>query len=133
MRSKKKMLSKMRRPPPMENQMVRPLGVWVMVECRGSRVIGRGSRVIGRGSRVIGRGSKVEVEGRKSRVKNRRSRVKSRWLKVEIQESKMGNINILLQVIHFYYIFVIFVVKILKVLLITNFITVSTEHALGHN
>jgi hypothetical protein len=26
-----------------------------------------------------------------------------------------------------------FVVKILKVLLITNFITVSTEHALGHN
>jgi hypothetical protein len=44
----------------------------------------------------------------------------------------MGNINFLL--IHFWNTtFLAFVVKILKVLLITNFITVSTEHALGHN
>ena len=62
--------------------------VWVMVECRGSRVIGRGSRVISRGSRVIGRGSKVEVEGQKSR-----SRVKSRGRgsKVEGRKSKILN------------------------------------------
>ena len=60
-------------------------GVWVMVECRGSRVIGRGSRVISRGSRVIGRGSKVEVEGQKSR-----SSVKSRGRgsKVEVEGQK---------------------------------------------
>ena len=75
-----------------------PPRVWVMVECRGSRVIGRGSR-------VIGRGSKVEVEGQKSR-----SRVKSRGRgskvevddqksRVEIQGSKMGYINFPL--IHF--------------------------------
>ena len=42
-------------------------GVWVMVECPGSRVIGRGSRF---GSR--GRGSKVVVEGQKSRVESRK-------------------------------------------------------------
>jgi hypothetical protein len=62
--------------------------VWVMVECRGSRVIRRGSRVIGRGSRVIGRGSIVEVEGQKSR-----SRVKSRGRgsKVEGRNSRVEN------------------------------------------
>jgi hypothetical protein len=37
-----------------------------------------------------------KVEGQKSR-----SRVKNRGSKVKIQESKMGNINFLLQVIHF--------------------------------
>ena len=80
-------------------------GVWVMVECRGSRVIGRGLRVIGRGSRVIGRGSKVEVEGQKSRlrVKSRgrgsKVEVEGQKSRVEIQGSKMGNINFLL--IHF--------------------------------
>ena len=52
--------------------------VWVMVECRGSRVIGRGSRVESRG-----RGSKVEVEGRGSKVEGRGSRVEGRGSKVE--------------------------------------------------
>jgi hypothetical protein len=89
-----------------------------MVECRGSRVIGRGSR-------VIGRGSKVEVDGQKSR-----SRVRSRGSKF-----KGRKWEILVFIIHFQNTtFLAFVVKILKVLLsITNFITVSTEHALGHN
>ena len=99
-----------------------------MVECRGSRVIRRGSRVICRGSRVIGRGSKVEVEGQKSR-----SRVKSRGRGSKVEgRNSMGNIIFLL--IHFKNTtFLAFVIKILKVLLITNFITVSTEHAFGHN
>ena len=35
---------------------VPPLGVWVLVEGRGSRVEGRGSRVEGRGYKVEGRG-----------------------------------------------------------------------------
>jgi hypothetical protein len=49
------------------------IGVWVMVE-------GRGSYVEGRGSYVEGRGSKVEVEGQKSRsrVKSRGSKFKGR-------------------------------------------------------
>jgi hypothetical protein len=77
--------------------------VWVMVECRGSRVIGRGSR-------VISRGSKVEVEGQKSRSRVKRrgrgskvegqkswSRVKSRGRgsKVDGRKSKVENTNFL--------------------------------------
>ena len=69
---------------------IRSRRVWVMVECRGSRVIGRGSRVIGRGSKVEvegqksrsrvksrGRGSKVEGQKSRSRVKSRGSKVKN--------------------------------------------------------
>ena len=100
-----------------------------MVECRGSRVI-RTSRVEGHRSRVEsrGRGSKVEVEGQKSRS---RAKSRGRGSKVEGRNS-MGNINFLL--INFKNTtFLAFVIKILKVLLITNFITVSTEHAFGHN
>jgi hypothetical protein len=83
---------------------------------RGSRVEGHRSRVEGYRSRVEGHRSRfeVEVEGQKSR-----SRVRSRG-------SKVGNISFLLnisRVLHFWQ----FVVKILKVLLITNFITVSTN------
>ena len=83
-----------------------------MVECRGSRVIRRGSRVIGRGSRVIGRGSKVEVEGQKSRsrVKSRgrgsKVEVEGQKSRVEIQGSKMRNINFLLiifRILHFWH------------------------------
>jgi hypothetical protein len=57
--------------------------VCVMVECRGSRVIGRGSR-------VIGRGSKVKVEGRKSRVKSRGrgSKVEGRKSKFKVENGK---------------------------------------------
>ena len=73
---------------------------------------GRVSRVEGHRSRVIGRGSKVEVEDQKSR-----SRVKSRGRganvevegqksRVEIQGSKMRNINFLLiifRILHFWH------------------------------
>jgi hypothetical protein len=69
------------------------VGVWVMVECRGSRVIGRGSRVISRGSRVIGQGSRVKSRGRGSKVEGQKSRVKSRGRgsKVEGRKSKILN------------------------------------------
>ena len=64
--------------------------VWVMVECRGSRVIGRGSRVIGLGSKVEVEGHRSRVEGHKSRVEGHRSRVESRGRgsKVEVEGQK---------------------------------------------
>jgi hypothetical protein len=54
---------------------IRQFGVWVMVECRGSRVIGRGSQVEGHRSRVKSRGRGSKVEGQKSRVKSRKSKI----------------------------------------------------------
>ena len=57
------------------------LRVWVIVECRGSRVRGRGSRVRSRRSRVRSRGS--QVEGRRSRVASRGSHVEGCLSRVE--------------------------------------------------
>ena len=56
------------------------LRVWVIVECRGSRVRGRGLEVEGRGS---------EVEDRKSRVAGRGSQVEGRMSRVACRGSSV--------------------------------------------